>query len=170
DLESWQLDAARKEARRLATVVDRGIDPRIEAADKRAEAEARRAESQRRDLIVSGVWQAYIEARTPKWGARHLANHKALAHTGGERWRRGGKRRVTKPGPLASLMPLKLSELTAERIAAWLKRETAKRPTSTAQAYRALRAFIASTFDVPEYKGVVPADACSARVVRDVVP
>ena len=73
-------------------------------------------------------------------------------------------------GPLAALMPLKLSELTAERIAAWLRRECRTRSTSAAQAFRALRAFIAWTHDVPEYKGIVPLDACSARAVRDVVP
>nr|WP_298718769.1 integrase family protein [uncultured Steroidobacter sp.] len=170
DPSSWKLDDARKEARRLTTVVDRGVDPRLEAAEKTARAEAQRVEASRRDLVVEGVWQAYIEARKEHWGARHLANHIALAHAGGERWRRGGKGKLTKAGPLASLMGLKLSELTSERIAAWLKRETARRPTSTGQAYRALRAFIAWTADVPEYKGLVPSDACSARAVRDVVP
>lgn len=168
--DAWKLEGARKEARRLVTVVDRGIDPRDEAAQQRAQAEANRVEASRRDLVVEGVWLAYIEARKSKWSARHLANHTALAHAGGKRWRRGGKGKLTKPGPLASLMGLKLSELTAERIASWLKRETAKRPTSTGQAYRALRAFVAWTHDIPEYKSVVPADAFSARSVRDHVP
>jgi integrase len=176
DPSAWKLDDVRKEARRLVTVVDRGIDPRDEAAEQRARAEANRVESSRRDLVVEGVWQAYVDARKPKWGARHLANHIALAHRGGEKWKRGGKGKLTKPGPLASLMGLKLSELTAERIAAWLKRETAKRPTSTGQAYRALRAFIAWTHDYADekgqklYKGIVPADACSSRGVRENVP
>lgn len=67
-------------------------------------------------------------------------------------------------------MPLKLSELTAERIGHWLKREAGKRSTSAAKAFRLLRAFIRWTADVPEYRGIVPADACTARAVREALP
>lgn len=166
--DDWKLGAARERARELAVLVDKGRDPRDEAAAERAAAEARRLEEERGTLMVSGVWAAYVEAQSPHWGERHRENHAALAHAGGEPRKRGeGK---TMAGPLAALMPLKLSELTAERIASWLKRETRTRPTSAAQAFRALRAFIRWTADVAEYRGVIPPDAYSARVVRDHVP
>jgi integrase len=167
-VEDWKLGDARSRARELAVAVDKGLDPRLEAAAVRAQAEGRRVEAQRGALSVAAAWAAYIADRTPTWGERHLANHGALAHPGGEKRKRG--KGLTMAGPLAALMPLKLNELTSERIAAWLKRECRTRSTSAAQGFRALRAFIAWTHDVPEYKGIVPLDACSARAVRDVVP
>jgi len=168
DVRSWKLDDVRKEARRLATLVDRGIDPRIEAADKRAEAEAGRLEAQRTALVVEGVWKDYMEASRDRWGSRHYEDHLEVAHAGGEKKKRG--KGLTKAGPLATLMPLKLSELTAETVAQWLKREVARRPTNAAKAFRLLRAFVRWTADMREYKGIVPLDACSARIVRDTVP
>ena len=167
-VEDWKLGDARSRARELAVAVDKGCDPRLEAAAARAQAEARRVEAQRGALSVAAAWEAYIADRKPTWGERHLANHAALAHPGGERRKRGNG--LTMAGPLAALMPLKLSELTSERIAAWLRRECRTRATSAAQAFRVLRAFTTWTHDVPEYKGIVPLDACTARAVRDVVP
>jgi integrase len=119
------------------------------------------------------VWQAYIDANGHKWGERHLAAHVSLAHRGGEKFKRG--KGVTKPGPLAALMPLKLSELTSETVEAWLKQESKKRPTSTAGAYRLLRAFCTWTHGKPakdksDYRGIVAPDACSAREVSDALP
>jgi integrase len=173
DVRVWKLDDARKRARELSVLVDKGSDPRIVAAEERAKAEARRVESARRDMLVEGVWQAYVEANEHKWGARHRDAHVSLAHRGGEKFKRG--KGLTKPAPLASLMPLKLSELTSETVEAWLKQESKKRPTSTAGAYRLLRAFCTWTQgkpqkDKPDYRGIVAADACSAREVSDALP
>lgn len=168
DVRSWPLAKARTEARRMVTLVDRGIDPRDEAEQQRVQAESQRAEERRRDVLVSDVWQTYIAANKSNWGERHYKDHVSLGHAGGAKKRRGkGK---TKPGPLASLMPLKLSEVTSDRVAKWLERESKARPTNTAQAYRLLRAFIRWAADVPDYKGAIPADAYSARAVRALVP
>jgi integrase len=170
DPRSWKLHDARVEARRLATLVDRKIDPKDEAAAKRAQADADRLESQRHTHVVSTVWHVYIDANKAKWGKRHLEDHISLAQLGGERKKKGGGKGLTKPGPLAALMPLKLSELSSETVAAWLEREAKSRPTSAAGAYRLLRAFIRWAGEMKEYKGIVPADAYMARVVRDVIP
>jgi hypothetical protein len=62
-----------------------------------------------------------------------------LSLGGVERLRAAG---VTKPGVLSSIMTLKLCDLTSERLTLWLDRESKIRPTSTAQAFRLLRAFI----------------------------
>lgn len=166
----WKLDAARIEARRLAMLVDQGIDPRDEAAEKAAKAEADRMAARQQDLTLDAAWAVYIKDRRPLWGERHYLNHVKLAQAGGRVKKLRGGKGLTKPGPLASLMPLKLSELTSERIASWLKREAARRPTNAAQSYRLLRAFIAWAAEVPEYKGVIPVDAVTARAVRDFVP
>jgi integrase len=173
--QKWQLAKAQAEARRLASeCVDRGVDPRVVAKQERAQADADRIESQRHAHVLSGVWAAYIEDCKAGWGARHLKDHTEVAHPGGERKkvRSKGEEKpgLTKPGPLAPLMPLKLSELTADTVALWLKREAAKRPTSAAKAYRLLRAFVGWAADSVEYKGIIPADALTARDVRRSVP
>jgi integrase len=171
DVASWPLARAQAEARRLTVeCVDRDIDPRIVAADKRAQADADRNEAQRHAHVLSGVWAAYIEDCKAGWGARHLADHTEVAHPGGERKKKRGGKGLTKPGPLAALMPLKLSELTADVIATWLKREATKRPTSAAKAYRLLRAFIRWADEQTEYKGAVAPNVCTARDVRKALP
>jgi integrase len=164
----WKLADAKAEARRLATVIDRGIDPRDEAAAERARAEAARTETQRHAHIVAGVWDAYIKANKANWGERHLDDHLSLAHPGKAKKKRG--KGLTKPGPLAALMGLKLSELTSEYVASWLEREAKKRPTSAAGSYRLLRAFVKWTADEKEYQGIIPVDACTAKRVRAVLP
>lgn len=168
--ESWALKKAQAEARELTVLVDKGGDPRAVAHEKKIEHERRRTEAERQDATLQAAWDRYIEANKDQWGARHLDDHMALSRLGGERKKKRGGRGKTKPGPLAALMPLKLSELTAERIESWLKRESAKRPTSTAQAYRLLRAFIRWAADEKDYKGLIAADAYSASKVRKAVP
>ncbi len=176
-VDSWELKKAQAEARRLATVIDDGINPHDQAKEQAAQAELGRLEERRQGLVLEGVWHTYIEERKaafdakrrkPAWGARQLGMHLLLSARGGEKKKRG--KGLTKPGPLASLMHLKLSELTADTIATWLRREAAKRPTNAAQSYRLLRAFIRWTHEQPEYRGVVPADACTAKKVVSAVP
>jgi integrase len=169
----WKLKDARIKARELAAQYDQNIDPRIEKAAKAVQAAASRLEDQRRDLVLGGVWAAYIEDRTKFWGDRHRKMHLSLAAPGGEKRKRG--KGHTKTAPLAALMPLKLSDLTADRIKAWLEIEVRKRPTNAAQSFRLLRAFTvwANEFKEGEaypYRGVIPADACTAKAVRDLVP
>lgn len=172
DVAVWPLAKAQKEAERLTyECTGKGIDPRIVAKQEAAQADADRIETQRHAHVLSGVWQAYIENCKAGWGARHLADHTEVAHLGGERKKKRGGKGLTKPGPLAALMPLKLSELTVDVIATWLKREvSSKRPTSAAKAYRLLRAFIRWADERPEYKGAVAPNVCTARDVRKALP
>lgn len=58
------------------------------------------------------------------------------------------------------LLPLKLSDLTGERIAGWLEEQTRERPTMTALSYRLLRAFIRWASETPAYRGVIPKGYC----------
>jgi integrase len=168
DVRSWPLAKARAEARGLATLVDRGIDPRDEADQKRVEAGAAQAEERRNSLLFAAVWQTYIATNKGRWGERHRAAHRYFAQAGGEKKRHSDE--TTVPGPLAALMTLKLAELTPERIARWIESERKERPTSAASSFRLLRAFVNWTREVPEYKSIVPTDACTARAVRDVLP
>ncbi|MCV5949017.1 Arm DNA-binding domain-containing protein, partial [Escherichia coli] len=47
NINDWKIDDARAEARRLQTLIDTGIDPRIAKAVKIAEAESLQAESRK---------------------------------------------------------------------------------------------------------------------------
>ena len=159
---------AREEARRLRVLMDQGIDPRQQDAEQRAKRKAARMEAQRHTLTLGDAWPLYLAARKAKWSERHYQDHLRLAAPGGEKRRVGGG--LTVAGPLATLMPLPLAELTASKIAEWLKTEAIKRPTSAAQSYRKLRTFIRWAADMPEYGGLIALEAYSARIVRDAVP
>ena len=179
DVSTYSIDAAQKIAKAYRAQTDQGLDPRQVAADKLAseqaarqarqvEAEAKQAEADRKGLTLAQVWPLYIDARKSKWSAGHIQNHLTLAAAGGVPKKRG--KGMTVAGPMASLMLLALSDLTADRIAAWLELEAASRPTNAAQSYRLLRAFIRWASDVPAYRGIIGTDVCAARAVRDVLP
>jgi integrase len=168
DVRAWDLGRARTEAARLKTLIDDGKDPREVRAEQQAAHEARRAEARRQDATFGVVWEEYLESRKPFWGERHYRDHQQHADKGGQPKKRG--KGVTQPGPLAVLRPLKLSELTSERIAGWLAAESRERPTMSALSFRLLRGFIRWVDDTPAFKGIVPADAYKTRDVRDVIP
>ncbi len=184
----WSIPDARTEARRLMALVDSGQDPRQVKADalaaKHAEREAKAAEAaaaeeaeRRASVVLADAWPLYIEYGKTKrnkrtgdigWSAAHLLAHIELSAPGGEQMKKGAG--ITKARPLAALMPLCLTELTSDRIAAWLNEETKTRPTAAALSFRLLRAFAGWAADHPRYSGLIPADAFTARKVRDTVP
>lgn len=167
-VDGWLLDEARAEARRLQTLIDKGIDPREEKAERIAASEAKREEARRKDVTAADAWAEYIAARRDKWSAKHLAAHEQTAGAGGEPRKRGpGK---IEPGPLAVLMTARLSDLTPECIASWLDDETTRRPTYAALAYRLLRAFLRWCASRPEYAAAVHLEAVGSRVAKDHLP
>lgn len=177
DASSWDIETgshdrpgAREEARRLQTLIDRGIDPRQAKAEQIAQNDAKQAEADRQDLTVSELWPLYIEARRHKWSPRHLLDHENIADLGGRKVKRGKKGQKKEPGALAGLLHLPLSSITKERVKAWLRDETARRPTQAALAFRLLRAFLNWCNDNPAYAGLAGTDACSARVSKESLP
>lgn len=165
DIRSWLLEDARTEARRLTTMVDQGQDPREVKREREAARESKRQEERRRETTVAEAWLDYIEARRHKWSALTLRDHEKTGQAGGEARLRG--KGVTEPGPLASLMPEKLASLTTERITAWLKDETARRPTRTALAFRLFRAFVRWAAVQPDYQDAAQVEVVGSRVSRD---
>ncbi|WP_189614629.1 tyrosine-type recombinase/integrase [Pigmentiphaga litoralis] len=168
DVRTWELGRARTEAARLKTLVDSGIDPREHRAEQQAAHEARRVDAERRDATLAEAWAVYIGARKPFWSQRHYDDHLKNADLGGVPRQRG--KGLTEPGPLASLMTLKLSDLTGERIAPWMTEEASKRPTMAALSFRQLRAFLRWAADNKKYAGLTSSDAYKARDVKDAVP
>lgn len=168
NVKSWGIDDARIESRALQTMLDKGIDPREQKRELAASAEAKKIERARRDATFGDAWQAYIEANQASWGERHLADHIRLAVAGGKKRLRRDS--LTVSGPLRALFPESLPNLTGERIASWLQDESTTRPTSAAQSYRLLRAFIRWADGKAEYKGLIPSDAYRASDVRKALP
>lgn len=168
DSRIWSISAAQEEGRRLQTLVNQGVDPREHKAELQAAHTARRSEARRREVTMGEAWDTYVAARRPHWGKLHHHDHVRLAATGG--LQRLRSKDLTQAGPLASLRPLRLGDLSSQHLASWLNEEAAKRPTSAALAFRLLRGFIHWTSDIPDYRGQIPVDACSSRLVKDALP
>lgn len=168
DVQAWDIEQARAEARRMQTLIDKGLDPRNDKAATIAASQAQRAEAKRKEATMAEAWQTYLEARRAHWGERYYRDHVNFARPGGEKKARGEG--LTTAGPLAPLLPLRLSAITPARVRAWLAEEAATRPTQARQAFGALRAFLAWCEDRPEYAGLAAADAATPRTARQELP
>lgn len=162
---TWGIDQARKEARRLGSLVDQGTDPREQKRERIAASQAKREALRRHDVTVSEAWTAYLEARKPKWSARHYADHLEISRIGGEPHKHGTRK--IEAQPIAALLLLKLRDLSPERVAAWLEAENIRRPTRAALAYRLLRAFLRWAASMPDFKATAQVEAVGARVAKD---
>lgn len=163
-LKTWSLDEARKEARRLKALVDEGRDPRqVKAEVTAADAAARRKATQDKAQALE-AWQAYIQARAPKWSERYKTDHAAMVREGGEtitRGKRPGMADTKQPGILRPLLELPLQAITRDRVATWVADEAPIRPVATKRALALLRAFLTWAGDHPEYRAQVQSDACN---------
>jgi integrase len=160
------------EALRLMSFIRAGTDPRAEKAATMAQAKSERdattAARVRDSLTVAEAWAVYLEARRSKWSARSHLNHQQLSAPGGEPRKRGAG--LTVAGPLAPLLALKLSELNADVLAAWLEQEAAARPAAAASAFRLVRGFIRWAGERAEYRAMIAPDAYRSKAVAEAVP
>ncbi len=165
DVRVWDIEAARTEARRLAVVVHSdGDDPReLQRQQDAAKAAAVTIATAKVEaakvaaLTVGEVWAAYIDERRPYWGELHLRDHIDKAKAGGlPSGRRGGGKQLTKPGPLAALMPLALKDLDQPTIEAWAAKEGLTRPSSARLAWRLLTVFLTWCAEQHQYAALLP--------------
>jgi integrase len=173
------IDQAKAEAHRLRGLTEQGIDPRVierqeadEAAAKIAADETAKAAQEKTDqleaLTFGELWGVYVEARRPHWGALHFRDHLDKIKAGGvPSQKRGGKFALTQPGPLASLVPVRMVDLTQARIETWAAQEGKTRPTSARLAWRLLKVFLTWCSEQPNYAALVagsnPAKTQKAR-------
>ena len=162
---AWSIEQARDKARALQRLIDDGKDPRdlkrdalAVQAERQAAAEAQAEADKRASLTVAEVWSAYIAERRPHWGDLHYRDHIDKAKAGGlPSGRRGGGKQLTKPGPLAALMPLALRDLDQATIEAWAAKEGLTRPSSARLAWRLLTVFLTWCGEQPAYAALLPA-------------
>ena len=160
----WPLEKARGEAQRLKVLVDSGQDPReLERQQQAAQAAERAAAAAKvkadkvAAVTVGEVWADYLEKRRPFWGELHYRDHIDKAKAGGlPSGRRGGGKQLTKPGPLAALMPLALKDLDQATIERWAANEGKTRPSSARLAWRLLTVFLTWCAEQPEYANLLP--------------
>lgn len=173
DVRAWNLEDARNEARRLQTLVDQGIDPRQERAERREKAEAAREEAQRASEPALSAWNDYLAARAPKWSARTLLDHQSMSDPGGKpktRGRKKGEGDKTEAGILAALLARPLQEIDGGAVRAFLQTEAKTRPTRARGAFAYLRAFLNWCAEQPQHQARVHSDACASRTARDELP
>lgn len=176
NVNDWRIDEARAEARRLQTLIDTGIDPRIAKAEKIAANVSNQAEAQKGKILFSTAWEEYLEelktgisAKTKRpYSQRYIDDHIRLSDRGGNPKKVGDG--LTLAAPLSCFLDLPLSELSSPLIADWLTKERQTRPTVTANAYRILRTFLKWVVESKQYQGIIPADLTQDRNVRKMVP
>ncbi|VWC40725.1 putative phage integrase [Burkholderia lata] len=176
DPRDWDIDQAQEEARRLQRLLDAGIDPRADRAEKRAAFDADQLERRRRSATVADAWKSYIEVLRTKISPttkkprspRYIQAHIEVAAPGGELRRRSKKKTIA--GPLAPLMKVALGDLTPVMVGELFEREAQVRPTASASAYRMWRAFLRWCDAQDEYKGTVTTDCWASSKITDVIP
>lgn len=163
---AWTIPQAQERARELQRELDKGQDPRDLKRAAIAEATARAEAEKAQSLTVAEAWARYLSDRRPFWGERNYTDHLAMARPGGEeRERRPGVK--TKSGPLASMMAMRLCELTPDFIEGWAAKEVLTRPARVRLALRLLKAFLRWAATESDLKELVDATAASAKRTRD---
>jgi integrase len=176
---AWSIPQAQAKAREFQRLIDEGTDPRSIKADKLAAAKAvkqrQQAEQAREKVTGLAAWAEYAKegaevgftSRGP-WGPHHATDHVEMISPGGEPYRRK-RGMLTQPGPLYALLNQPLVNINADAVAAWLKVESATRPTRAALAFRLLRAFLNWCAEHPTFGAIAHADAHKPKDVRRLV-
>jgi integrase len=176
DPRSWTIDQAQERARSLQTLIDSGIDPREHEAEKKAAHEARQAAKHRQDVTVGEAWEIYLDhlrtkispkTKKPR-SERYILDHINLSSPGGGIAKRGSKEKVR--GPLAPLMPLRLTEITVTSMSEWLEAEIPRGPTNAGHAFGLFKAFIRWCDSDGAYAGIIPHDAYTSPKVKGILP
>ena len=178
----WSIEDAKSEARRLQVEIDKGYDPRQQEKDKQtAESTRLKAEKTAIDEIAlkeklesvkfGQAWLEYIaerkvakEGKENSWSERHYNDHIKLTHLGGIKRKRSDK--LTEPAALASLVNLRLVDITTEKVNDWADVEASKRATQARLAFRLLRAFLSWCMRHKVYKQIVTENAAKNDVAR----
>lgn len=171
DVKVWSIPSAQIEARRLQTLIDQGHDPRLVKveleAKKAAEVKAVKAKETIDALTVGIAWNEYLIARKLYWGDRHYNDHIESMQAGGIARTRSSK--LTQPGALASLLNVRLVDLTPALLSEWATLETKKRPGRARLATRLLSVFLTWCSEHPIYQNIVKTNPTKNKSFREVL-
>lgn len=172
----WSIPAAQAEARRLQVMIDNDDDPRQVKADnaaakesailaKQAATAAQAMKDARESVTMGDAWPKYLEDRKSKWSERHYRDHVTLTHPGGIA--RSRSTELTIPGPLASLLAVRLIEMTPATIEKWARLEAETRPTRARLSLRLLKAFLNWCAEHETFKESVTNNAARSKAARE---
>ena len=174
DIGSITLEGARLEAKRLLLMIEHGTDPREpkqkvieEQTEQKRIRKQRQAKQKQAGRELRGAWEEYLADRKAFWGNRHYIDHLRLSQIGGTPPKRGSV--PLTPGPLAPLLKMTFSDLTAKSFEDWLKKEIASRPGQARLGAKSFETFLVWCRGNKEYQEIVPADLFTQRI-RDILP
>ncbi|SDX18475.1 Site-specific recombinase XerD [Nitrosomonas oligotropha] len=169
DVNKKSIEYARKEARRLKSLIDQGYDPRQVTADNKAAQQAavaaKKAQETREIVTVRQAWEEYVTARKPLWSELHIRDHEKVMQAGGDPRKRSKK--LTEPGLLTPLASVRLVDLTPELVTEWARNEALIRPTRARLALRLLRAFLSWCGRHSTYKAIVTSNPAQNNDARE---
>lgn len=172
DVRDWDIPRAREEARRLAVMIDNGLDPREVERQQQAEREAQKKQQEAHDVTAGDVWLVYLEKGRPKrkeeWKPRYLVDMRLMASKGGEPKKRG--QGLTRSGPLYPLLSQPLHGITDDVLAAWFEDESKQGRHQATRALMMFRGFLRWCSARPEYRNLVHRDAGKAQAIAENLP
>ncbi len=168
NIKDWSIDEAQKEARRLQTLCDTGVDPRVLQRNNLLDSAAAKAKEEGQQMLFGTAWDKYIEAHKQVWGDHHLKDHLKVAHEGGRPYKYNNKKK-TIAGPVGPLLVMRLIDITSEFLESWIKQENETRPTQAALAFRLVRGFLNWCEDQKEFDALINLQAHKSRKVRRAV-
>lgn len=171
DVKSWSLADAQSEARRLQTLIDAGIDPRQEKAEKIAKAEATKeqakTEAVRNSILVQYAWDEYVAKKSLRWGHHHVIDHARVSAPGGRPKKRGGG--LTVQGVLYPLLQMRMIDITADVLEQWQTKEAENRATAARHGFVLFRTFWNWCSEQKAYRAIIDQQAIT-KEVRAAVP
>ena len=165
-VDSLTIEQARKEAERISGLIAQGIDPREDKRRRQEEAEAAQRERVRARVTFGDLWAAYIEDNASGWSDHHVSDHRKVMAPPGMPRKRSNKKTVA--GVLWPLREVLLVDLSPDMLQAHMAKEAARRPTTTAKAWRLLRACLRWGATRPEYAGLYDTQALVAAAGKKV--
>ena len=127
------IEDARELAGEKYKQVKSGEDPEHVMQMKTKERADLKAQEEKDSLTLLDGWKQYVEEHEKGWSKSHLRDHHAMMREPGQPTR-GTRSKQTIAGPLWSLAHERLIDVPA-RLEAWLKKESATRPTSARKAF-----------------------------------
>ena len=173
DVSNWSIEQARIEARRLAVMLDTGIDPRELERQQQADRETATVaalESDRQAKLTFGeAWVAYVEARKPYWGEWQYQDQLTLGDAGGLKPKRGKPNTLTIARPIYPLMGMPLADVTTEVIEDWATGEAKTRKSVARRAHSCLKTFFSWCLEQREYRDFFVSNPAKTKKSKEVL-
>lgn len=117
------------------------------------------------DVTVGAAWAVYLQEGRPRkgtaWKPRYLLDLQRASSVGGAVKKRGSG--LTKPGPLAPLMHMKLESIDRDAMHSWHAEEAKRGEVQAARALAMFSGFLSWCASHQDYRDLVDEQAASAK-------